>query len=250
MKKVLLLAGAMLALTVGVASAQGINFNWDDCTLGAPASNKTTACNSNFGAPNKLIISLDPGAATIDNINGAQGIVDIQVAGGSLPDYWRVDPGACRAGALAADVNVGSSNAPFSCPEPWASAGGGQAGGAQLAPFIGGADRARITWIVAIPGLTAFDPGIAPDWYVIALNLTNSKTTGTGACAGCATPACLVANEIRLTRPAQDVRGDVFVYGPALGQHVTWQGGDPTIPCPQGTPTQSNTWGQLKSLYR
>ncbi|HSG80756.1 MAG TPA: hypothetical protein VLC48_00790, partial [Gemmatimonadota bacterium] len=144
MKKVLLLTGAMLALSVAAASAQGINFSWDDCYLsGAANVNKASACGGNFGAPNKLILALDPGAATIDGVNGAQGTIDLQTAGGALPDWWRIDPGACRAGALIADVAVGSGNAPFSCPEPWASAGGGQAGGAQLAPFIGGPDRAR-----------------------------------------------------------------------------------------------------------
>lgn len=250
MKKVLLLTGAMLALSVAAASAQGINFSWDDCYLsGAANVNKASACGGNFGAPNKLILALDPGASTIDGVNGAQGTIDLQTAGGALPDWWRIDPGACRAGALLADVAVGSGNAPFSCPEPWASAGGGQAGGAQLAPFIGGPDRARITWIVAIPGLTAFDPGVAPDWYVIALNITNTKTTGTGACAGCLTPACLVANEMRLTREATDPRGDVFLYSPAVGQHVTWQGAV-GLSCPEATPNQTNTWGQLKSLYR
>jgi hypothetical protein len=246
MKKVLLLAGAMLAMSVAVASAQGINLNWDDCTLGAAAQNKVDPCNSNFGAPNKLIVSMDPGGV-LDNVNGAQGTIDLQVSGGALVDYWRLGAAGCRAGRLSADVAVGSGNAPFSCPEPWASGGGNQSGGANFSPFIGGADRGRITWIVAIPGLTVLDgPSVAPDWYIIALNLLKTNTT---TCAGCLQPACLVANEIRLTRPAQDPRGDVFVYNAAASQHVTWQSGT-GLNCPGATPTQTNTWGQVKSLYR
>lgn len=245
MKKVLLLTGAMLALTVAAASAQGINLNWNDCTLGAPAGDLADPCNSNFGAPNKLIVSIDP-AGTITNVNGAQGIIDIQVAGGVVPDYWRLDAAGCRAGRLSADVAVGSANAPFSCPEPWASGGGNQAGGANFALMPSkGPDYGRITWIVAIPGLTTIDSNIAPDWYIIALNFLK---TGTTTCAGCSQQACLVANQVRLTKPATTPGGDVFIEGPALSQHVTFQGAQTT--CPGATPSQTSTWGQVKSLYR
>jgi len=233
-----------------LAQAPGINLNWDDCTLGSPASNKTNACNSNFGAPSKLIISVNPGGTALDNVNGAQGVVDIQMDTGDIPDWWRIDNGACRAGALIADVAVGSGNAPFSCPEPWASAGGGQAGGANFALNVSGhgTDWGRITWIVAIPGLTTLDPNGAPDWYIIALNITNANTLTCNT--GCTTPACLVANEVRLTKPAQTPGGDVFIYDADVNQHVTWQGPLSVNTCPGTTPVRNTTWGQVKHLYR
>lgn len=252
MKKVFLLTGAMLALTVAVASAApGINLNWDDCTLGAFQSNKVDACLSNFGAPNQLVVSVAPDGQ-IANMNGAQGLIDVQVDAAALGNFWHLEVGGCRAGNLAANVGIGSATPPFSCPEPWSpgtGGPGGQAGSAGFTPFDGGdagPDRGRIRWIIAVPGETDLDSNIAPDWYLIGINLLRGGTT---TCAGCLTPACLVANQIRITKPAGTIGGDVFITTPANSQHVTWQGGG-TLSCPAATPTQSSSWGQIKSMYR
>jgi len=66
-------------------------------------------------------------------------------------------------------------------------------------------------------------------------------------CSGCLVPACIVLNSVKLAQPAG--QGDAVIANPAASQHVTWQGGG-TIECPGATPTQSNTWGQIKTLYR
>lgn len=245
MKKVLLLTGALMIVASAAFAQSGINLHWDDCTLGAAASDKVDACTQNFGAPNKLIISIG-GPDIINDVNGAQGVVDVQTTAPVLPDYWRLDAAGCRQGKLAADVFVGSSNAPFSCPEPWSQVGQ-TAGSAAFLPGVNGVDRGRISWIMAVPGVVQIDgTNIAPDWYIIALNFTKASTT---TCAGCVIPACIVANEIRLTKPPGTPGGDVFLNGPAAAQHVTWQGGAGTN-CPQATPTQSSSWGAVKSLYR
>lgn len=239
---------ALLLAPIPVA-AQGINIAWDDCTLGNYVHDKSDACNSDFGAPHKLVISLDP-QGVIADVNGAQGIVDFAFDSGAVPDFWRLEPGGCRQGKLAADVHVGSSNAPFNCPEPWTQVGG-TAGGAQSATVASGPNRIRITWIVAVPGTVTLDASVAPDWYLIALNLLKGGTT---TCAGCQVPACIVANEVRLTRPASHPAGDVFVYGPAHSQYATWQGGG-SLTCPgcppEGyCPVENVTWGRVKTLFR
>jgi hypothetical protein len=245
MKKVLLLTGALMLVASAAFAASAINMHWDDCTLGAPATDKIDACLANFGPPNKLVLSVG-GADIITNVNGAQGVIDIQTTAAVLPDFWRLDAAGCRQGKLAADVGVGSSNAPFSCPEPWTQIGQ-TAGGAAFLNGVNGVDRGRIVWIIAVPGVVTIDgTNVAPDWYIIAINLLKANST---TCAGCLTPACLVANEIRLTKPAGTPGGDVFMFGPASNQHVTWQGGG-GLQCPAATPTQSQTWGQVKSLYR
>lgn len=183
-------------LAPSAAHAQGINLAWDDCTLGSFVHDKSDACNSDVGAPHKLVISLDP-QGVIANVNGAQGIVDFQFDSGAVPDFWRIEPGGCRQGKLAADVHIGSSNAPFSCPEPWTQVGG-TAGGAQSAVGVSGPNRIRITWIVAVPGTVTLDGNVAPDWYLVALNFLRGGTT---TCTGCHVGACIVANEVRLTAP-------------------------------------------------
>src|SRR2546426_12431912 len=52
MKRTVLMTAALLALTVGLASAQsGLNLGWLDCAgVGAGPANQTFACNSNTGA--------------------------------------------------------------------------------------------------------------------------------------------------------------------------------------------------------
>ena len=159
--------------------------------------------------------------------------------------------GGCRQGALSADVAVGSGNAPFSCPEPWTQVGN-TAGGAAwiteptLDSVVGGANRGRMSLIIAVPGTVTFNTATAPDWYLMAINLLKANTT---TCAGCATAACLVANQIRLTKPPGTPGGDLFVTGPGTSQSVTWQGGV-GITCPAAVPTRARTWGQVKHLYR
>lgn len=239
-----LLASAMLALMLSPAvshAALGINLSWDDCYTGGGAVDKVDACTADFGV-NRMIVAIDPGGV-IDNVNGAQGIIDIQVDDTAIPDYWRLDTGGCRQGKLAADPGIGV----FNCPEAWSQVGNA-AGGANfaLSPEGHGANWGRITWICAVPGVVTFDAATLNDWYVIAINLNKSGST---TCAGCSTPACIVANEVRLTKPPMTPGGDVFIYNAAVGQHVTWQGGG-TLACPASTPAENRTWGQVKHLYR
>lgn len=249
---------ALAALALGmptVTAAQGINLHWNDCTLGTPATDDTDACNSNFGAPHKLIASVNPGATSITQVNGVNGVIDVLTESATLPAFWHLEAGGCRSGNLSADVGVGSANAPFSCPEPWSPANGGpggQAGAAalviepDLVSSVPGANRARISFIIAVPGTVTLNPAIAPDWYIIAINMLKGGTT---TCADCLTPACLVANQYRLTKPAGTPGGDLFLTTPDVNAHVTWQGGG-GISCPGAVPVQNQTWGQVKHLYR
>ena len=88
------------------------------------------------------------------------------------------------------------------------------------------------------------------------LKIDSQKTAGTGSCAGCAVPACLVLSSINLVRsaPAPSLR----LSGPANltdSDFVTWQGGGvPDVGgvtgCPAATPTRRTTWGAVRTLYR
>lgn len=244
------LAGLTL-FAAGSALAQGSNLFWDDCSAGAALTDKTDLCNSNAGAPKKLIVTFNPGASTVADVNGVDGVIDVLVDDTALPDYWRLDAAGCRSGRLSSDVNVGNSSAPFTCLEAWSQVGNA-AGGATfliepaLQSIVPGPNRGRIRFQVGVPGTVAFDPNDANEFYITAINITNQNTT---TCTGCATPACLVLNLLRLTKPAGTTGGDLFVTTPDIGYSVTWQGGG-TIVCPGAVPTQNRTWGQVKHLYR
>lgn len=248
----LLLAGAALGPGPAAAGTPGFNLSWDDCFLGAAAIDKTDACDSNTGT-HRLILSLNPNGVITD-VNGFQGILTIEAAAGTLPDYWHTEAGGARQAKLSADMQLGSTSPPFSCPEPW-SAVGNQTAAANLGfPGSYPANMARITFIGAIPGLTTLDGTQSGDWYLMALEYSRALTTSV---SGCGVPACFTLEQIRITRPAGTPGGDVFVNLPAISYGVTWQGGGTlqcpaqlgTGPYPLPTDARRSTWGQVKQLY-
>jgi hypothetical protein len=83
----------------------------------------------------------------------------------------------------------------------------------------------------------------------MVIRIDNAKTVGTGACAGCQDPVCLVMNEVLLT---SNNSGDNRLYASYAGGNIyaTWQGGAIGGAGCGGTPTINRTWGQLKSGYR
>ena len=87
MRKTLLMAGALLAMTATFAQASGVELAWNHCfgQLGA-ASLKTNACTVNTGGQS-MYASFRPPAG-IAKLEGIEVYVDYQVAGGVLPCWW------------------------------------------------------------------------------------------------------------------------------------------------------------------
>ena len=240
MKKVLLLAGAMLALTSSLALAQGnIDLAWNDCSIGwggVGLSDQANNCN-NTGALT-LVASFSP-PDTMKQFNGHAGVVDIQVAAASLDNWWHLETGGCRAGRMSGSFDFVAG--PFSCFDVWA---GGASGGINLGTI--GANRIRARTVCAIPGVTQVDPGV--EYYVFKLTISKVQSTGVGSCAGCTDPACIVFNQILVTQPA-GVGDFTITTGPQ--QYATYKGGTGvTSGCPLATPTRKGTWGSVKALYR
>lgn len=241
---------AAVLLTTGTVPATaniGVNLLWDDCYQGGGRFVNHDACD----AARTLIVSVETDQL-LDQINGAQGIIYASFDSGDIPDYWRVDAGACRSGQLAADGNVGSGSPPYSCAEPWSQVGG-QVFAVNFAPYFGCNNRARIAWIIAVPSphTVIIDPAIATEWYLMKLVFVGGQTS----CSGCAVGGCFYAEQTRLTRPLS-AGGDYFIYEWATWGAPEW--GTPTFPCvasggggpPCPTPVSNSTWGQIKSMYR
>jgi hypothetical protein len=93
------------------------------------------------------------------------------------------------------------------------------------------------------------------EYFSFNLAIDNSKTVGTGACAGCTTPACIFLSSVNVTTPV--LANDVRLTGPSNGfdsDFSTWQGGGGVVVggmtnCPAATPTQKRAWGAVKALY-
>ena len=112
-------------------------------------------------------------------------------------------------------------------------------------------NRARIIGSMAVASAFAgqCDPGT--EYFSMIVRINAAKTVGTGLCAGCTDPVCVVLNEITITQPPGTPGESPKVTNPLGSNFVTWQGGAVGgAGCPGATPTINKTWGQVKSLYR
>jgi hypothetical protein len=253
MKKATLLCGILLALSATVASAAaGVNIRWVGCAGDGGAPNRAFACNTNTGTTNLLVASFELGEDILQT-SGQELVVDLASQSNPLPAWWQMkNAGTCRSAALT--MNTVISGAAVNCAD-WAS---GAAVGGIGAYNIGerGPNTARIKIAIAVPGDALVDLFGGGEYFSCNILVSNAKTVGTGNCAGCADPVCIVFNSIKIT--TQVPANDRTVSGAANGtdsNFATWQGGGvPVTPggtgCPAATPTRNKTWSQVKSLYR
>lgn len=231
-----------LALSASGARAQSgaINLAWNDCGVFGLA-NRTFACDTNAGT-STLIGSFIP-MVDIPQFNGANGVVDVICSeSASLPSWWMLQPGGCRAGALTAGFDFSGLS---SCLDPWA---GTAIGGVNFTPGEPVPNRGRIRTSAAMPGST---PLIAnEEYYFVALSISRDHSTGTGACDGCTTRACFL---FQLMQPTV-VGGDPqpVWMAPAVSNITYWQGTSGSCPGynEPPVPVRAKTWGSVKSMYR
>jgi len=241
MKKTLVLAGAMLALSASLASAAGINLSWDDCGLAGTPS-KTFDCATTTGVPFTMYASFvpPPGITEFLGISSQMDITSI----GALPDWWKHGTTQCR-GTAGMSVSFDFTSGPFNCTDFFV---GQAAGGSAYDVAFGGPNRARLRVQCAVPIDNRGPVNQSSQYYAYKVSLQRSKSTGTGSCVGCDVPMCIVLNEIQLFQPPS-AGNDPSITNPANSNYVTWQAA--TVPgCPASTPTRNSSWGQVKSLYR
>ena len=250
MKKVTLLCGMLLALSASMAfAAAGTNLRWTSCFGDGGAINRAFACNSNTGS-NVLVSSYVIGADILQT-SGQEAVVDIAAAAATLPAWWQFkNIGTCRSTALTMDfVGTGTN-----CPD-WAT---GQSAGGIGAYQIGarGPNTARIVAAIAVPASALADQFAGQEYFSNNIRISNVKTVGTGLCAGCTTPVCIVFNSINVV--TQIAANDRKYSGATNGtdsNFATWQGGGVPVTgsgsgCGAATPTRNTTWSSVKSLYR
>jgi len=242
MKKSLLISGLFLALTASVASAGGINLNWNNCQSGSaplPAKAITFACNVNSGASFTLMASLEPNVS--QQVTAFEYIVDIESSGGSLPLWWQFkNAGSCRSASMSMNTNFGATG-PFDCVDPWSGAIG-----AQDFSYTVANNTSRIFGFGAVPATTPVPVDTGLEYYVFALLINRAKTAGLGSCAGCLDQVAIVLNELTLFN---ETGVKTIITGPAGVETncAAWQGF--ANPC-AATPTTKSTWGKIKSIYR
>lgn len=247
MKKLLTLAAAALALSATVASAQtlpggSIHLAWDDCYFagGGGGIDKTFACNSNAGAARNIFASVVPPTGLTQYV-GHIAVFDLQSATSPLPLWWQFQAGGCR---LATSLTAAPAAGVTSCLDLTDNP---QFGGIDYAAAGSGPNRARLRTAYAMDAGLAGPVADTDELTVLQISINNNRTTGAGSCAGCNVPVCLVFNSLLLDQVDTNLPRGLVSSGEQ--QFVTWQG-SVGVACPAATPTQSKTWGQVKSLYR
>lgn len=244
-RNALLMAVVLVALTVGVASARGVNLFWNDCSPaagGAGVSDQANDCTSNAGAF-ILIASLVPGPG-ITQCVGAEGVIDIQSAVPTLSPWWQMRaPDGCRWTSFTTQFTFFPL---ASCGDPW----NGQALGAQdysYGPSL--PSRARLRMVCAVPEADAAPLTPDHEYYIFQITLDKKKSVGAGSCAGCSDAACFVLSSIKISQPTGNPGGDPrYDYDPDQSMFATYNGAASAL-C-EATPTRNRTWGAIKAIYR
>jgi hypothetical protein len=246
MKKTLLMTGALLALSAGLAFAGpgGLNLSWLDCGV-AGLENRTFACNTNTGGGHILVASFKASSFMV-SVTGQSAVLDAQGAGVAYPAWWTMRVGGCRASASLA-FSSDFTGGPFNCYDYWQA---GCVGGSSMDAPVG--NRARIKAQCALPAgdsrITAIPEGT--EVYAFKLTINNLKTAGLGACAGCLDRVCICFNSLLVTQTPGNPAGNKFITAPAENNIARWQGTANAQECEGATPAKNATWGQVKSLYR
>ena len=236
----LALIATLAALGARSALPQGVNLGWNACGPAGVAL-KSFACDSNAGSHVAVGSYIAP--AGITQLNGMEITLDLCSAAAQLPDWWLfLNAGSCRQTSLGLNFIYTGAD----CLDYWAFVGPAVGGIAAYRVGYPGANGARILAVGAVPSDVASTVAAGEEYFAFNLTINNAKTVGTGACAGCGAPACLVLSRIRLTQPLGV--GDFTLDSPGFRQFIAWQGPCQSYGC--YVPALNRTFGQIKAMYR
>lgn len=235
MKRVLLLTGAVLALSASVALAGGVSLGWGTvCLSDAGSSYYHYPCNSNNGYWS-MVSSFMLDTEMTDMV-GFQLTMVATPGRGTLPDWWKLGVAPdCRAGLVTYTSDF-STVPQISCLD-WSA---GQA--SNTLQYTWDSNHAYVTASTSLPAGTKSDLVPGTEYYAGKVTIINGKTVGAGSCAGC--DNCLFWEVSRITVVGLDGRRDELTTSLPVGNEVVWQ----DQAC--YTPARSSTWGQIKGLYR
>jgi hypothetical protein len=256
----------LLALATPALAAPtppGVNLRWDQCYSDGGVINRTFACDTNAGS-DRLVMSFVLDSEMLD-VTGMETRVFIESASPALPSWWSMrNAGTCR----LASLSLGTTLPPgaLNCVD-WAN---GNAVGGIGNYVIGelGPNSVVINAACAVSPENLATLAAGQEYFVGSLTINHAKTVGTGSCAGCDVPVCIVFDRLRVTTPV--LANNRTLQGGANGpdsQFARWQNGQETnvtivfsgpnfgfyhsYTCElSATPTRGSTWGAVKSLYR
>lgn len=225
-----------------IHAAPGVNLSWNSCAGEGGVQNKTFACDTNVGT--RTMYGSFVLSANQAHFIGAEIILDFQAQNPSLPAWWQLQGGGCRNTALSASFNF-TSDPGVSCHDPWAGQGTGGIGAYSTPAQPGGdSNTARLTIVAAVPSSIPQSLTAGTEYYCFKVSITSEKSVGSGACAGCTVPVCVLLTQIRAV---QNDNSHEDITQPATSNLVTWQSAQN---CPGSLAPQAVTWGQVRSVLR
>jgi hypothetical protein len=257
MKRLLLGMSVVAAMLLVASSAfAGVNARWTNCFGDGGTTDRSFACGVNTGS-NIMVLSFSLDADLLQ-ASGLEAVVDFVAATSPMPAWWDFkNVGTCRTTSLAMNFTIPGTAAVC---QDWAQ---GQASGGIGAydtksgtidttgtgVLTNGNQHRRLVAAIAVPPSALVDLLSATEYFAANVTINNAKTVGTGACAGCTTPVCIVFNSVKVTTPV--AANDVIIgAATSAGSNVaTWQSGPSAGIC-NAVPTRNATWGQVKALYR
>ena len=199
MKKTLLLAGLLLALTATVASAAGISVNWGNACWGdVPAGQPDVGLQleHQHQRPHDRLVQAGRDEDHVRRHRPVHGRHDGSGCGARL-----VEAGLGRLPLEPRDPQLGRLGARLGpdCLDLWQGLGGGGIG-----LYYWDTNRMHINavWAVADPVEAVAETEI----FAAQFRIATGKTVGTTACAGCAIPAIWALNYIQVGYLFETVR--------------------------------------------
>ena len=253
MLKVLMMAGAFVALAQAPAFAEGFELAWNAC-FGQPGAvgSIQSNCDANTGSQT-LFASFRPPA--IAKLEGIEVFVDFQLSSPgfcpllhvpppteALPCWWNFALGQPRRDQLVT-LHVSPTDAngvpQVPCDNHYFLDRGALGGGFMLVTGLG---RGQLKGIAAIADGTGLPVAADAQQYGCGFRILNGGTVPLGTCDGCTANLCFVLNSINLTSSTGIPGVMLQATNPGSESWVSWR--------PLATPTLQNTWGQIKGLYR
>lgn len=241
---------ALVLLASAAHAGPGVNMRWSQCFGDGGTQNRDFACNTNAGS-DQLVCSFELGSEVLQ-ANGQELTIYVVAAAATLPAWWAFkNVGTCR--QLSLGMNTVVSPIAVNCTD-WSNGASVGGIGAYTIGGVFGPPSAVIKIAAAVPleAVAHLLPGT--EYFSCNITINHAKTVGTGACAGCTVPVCIVLIALKVTTPFGV--GDVTLTASANASDsffATWQGPtnpDPFWSCPRPVPTRQSTWGAVKALYR
>jgi hypothetical protein len=228
---------------------------WNSCKGEA---NRMFACDRSTGS--EVLVGSFVAPTTLD-LSGVEVNLRISTADGKIPSWWQMKgSGSCRASSLSTSFDVSTET---ECDDPWMGQASGGVGWYDTKPPTnwpgqGGASDVFVRMAMAVPAAAVQPISGGRHYAAFKILINHSRSTGPGACEGCATPACITIDLMKLTTPAvrsdpsqqsrnNDVELTSAITGMSAGNVAMWQGGTPT--CGAGA-AKSSTWADVKRRYR